>query len=812
MAKPSSSQRRDALELTTDKLADKALVYADAAAVSEEVFAALVGSAEAAVAKKASGLLCEVGTKVLCLKPHAGTPSGTLGLGALHRQAAHLRLGVGVDVRPFEPSPDAVAASLSFEVAYLGRDDASSLVLDVGALAKSIKSQFAGHVFGNGQQAAIQFEADARRKLSFKLTCTGFEHVDIGDAGGASAAAAGAAPRPFAQLLASTDVQLTKTKDSVFKVKGGSASRRPQLFGKGFNFASLGIGGLDTEFQEIFRKAFASRLLPPAISEKMGLNHVRGMLLFGPPGCGKTLIARQIGKALQAREPKVVNGPEVLNKFVGQSEENIRKLFEDAEKEQAERGDESDLHIIIFDEIDAICKRRGTTGGGTGVGDSVVNQLLSKMDGVEALNNILVIGMTNRKDMIDSAVLRPGRLEVHVEISLPDEAGRAQILGIHTAKLKANGFLGKDVDVGVVAKETKNYTGAEIEGLVKTARSYAISRVVDPSDLTKALDASKVCVTQEDFMMAVDETVAAFGAREGELERLCEGGIIAFGSEFRSVVTTLQRLVRQSMASSRSPLLTACVHGPSGAGKTALTVRVALDSGIPMVKRVGAEDMLGMGELSKARVLHEAFEDAYKSSQSLLILDDIERMMEYVPPPIGPRLSNAVLQALLVLLRRPPPKEGRRLLVVCTTSEPNFLRQVGMLPVFTVVERIPLVVEEENFTSVLREAAGDVMDDAAIVEAAAALTDQALPVKRVMQVLELARQAARDRALEELGSDVAGTPMEAAAASGAGGGAASQGAGRAEVEYRLTVADVLEAATASTDGMKSLMMDLGSEL
>ena len=159
-----------------------------------------------------------------CRRPHAGTPSGTLGLGALHRQAAHLRLGVGVDVRPFEPSPDAVAASLSFEVAYLGRDDASSLVLDVGALAKSIKSQFAGHVFGNGQQAAIQFEADARRKLSFKLTCTGFEHVDIGDAGGASAAAAGAAPRPFAQLLASTDVQLTKTKDSVFKVKGGSAS------------------------------------------------------------------------------------------------------------------------------------------------------------------------------------------------------------------------------------------------------------------------------------------------------------------------------------------------------------------------------------------------------------------------------------------------------------------------------------------------------------------------------------------------------------------------------------------------------------
>merc|ERR1712180_542942 len=143
-------------------------------------------------------------------------------------------------------------------------------------------------------------------------------------------------------------------------------------------------------------------------------------------------------------EPKIINGPEIFNKFIGESEANIRKLFKEAEADELKLGVNSPLHIIIFDEIDAICKKRGSVAGNTGVNDTVVNQLLSKIDGVDQLNNILIIGMTNRLDMIDDALTRPGRLEVKIEISLPKESGRVQILNIHTKKMVANGKLSND--------------------------------------------------------------------------------------------------------------------------------------------------------------------------------------------------------------------------------------------------------------------------------------------------------------------------------------------------------------------------------
>ena len=135
-------------------------------------------------------------------------------------------------------------------------------------------------------------------------------------------------------VVQTTVVNFYKGSDGLVNLK--PSSTRPNadaIIRPDFKFEDLGIGGLDKEFTAIFRRAFASRIFPPGVIEKMGMTHVKGMLLYGPPGTGKTLIARQIGKMLNAREPKIVNGPEILSKYVGSSEENIRNLFKDAEAE-----------------------------------------------------------------------------------------------------------------------------------------------------------------------------------------------------------------------------------------------------------------------------------------------------------------------------------------------------------------------------------------------------------------------------------------------------------------------------------------------
>ena len=486
---------------------------------------------------------------------------------------------------------------------------------------------------------------------------------------------------PMARGIVTPQTSMNFFKDPRTPINLKASTRRPAanaIVQPNFKFEDMGIGGLDNEFGAIFRRAFLSRVFPPGLVEKMGIQHVRGILLYGPPGTGKTLIARQIGKMLNAREPKVINGPEVLNKFVGQSEENIRKLFADAEKEYKEKGEESGLHVIIFDELDAVCKQRGSgAGGGTGVGDSVVNQLLSKLDGVDQLNNILLIGMTNRMDMIDEALLRPGRLEVHMEISLPDEKGRIQILQIHTTKLKKNNMLDTDVDIEELARLTKNFSGAEITGLVKAAASFAFGRFNKDGTMAGIRDdVDQMRINQTDFIHALDEVKPLFGVAEEELGKCIYGGIIHYSPSIKRILKEGQLYVGQVRQASLpgtvaakqqplsnapepispdlTPLLSVLLYGPPGSGKTALAAKLAIDSDFPFIRLISPEDMVGFSEMQKVQQLDKVFRDAYKSNMSVILIDNIETLVDWVP--IGPRFSNSVLVALKVLLGKQPPK------------------------------------------------------------------------------------------------------------------------------------------------------------
>lgn len=670
--------------------------------------------------------------------------NGTIGLSSLQRQNMNLATNEKVYTTLYVPETnDIFLGILRLEVDFLVKSKKVPERYDVEVMKKLVMSQLEQQIFALGQKFVLEIGGN---NISFKIIEA--QVINISQLNKSSDA-----PRPEPVksgnkgiLVPQTDVMFEKAAGSMVQLTGSGSTGAPKLFRPDWKFESMGLGGLDKEFADIFRRAFASRIFPPAVVQKLGIQHVKGILLHGPPGTGKTLMARQIGKMLNGKEPKVVSGPEVLNKYVGASEENIRNLFKDAETEYKSRGDDSELHIIIFDEFDAICRARGSRNDGTGVGDTVVNQLLAKIDGVESLNNILIIGMTNRKELIDEALLRPGRLEVHMEISLPDEAGRVQIFRIHTTKMRTNNFMSDDVQLEELAALTKNYSGAEIEGVVKTATSYAFSRQIDAKNLTKPIDPEKIKVARPDFMQALGEVKPSFGVEKDDFENTVRGGIIPFSSAVDKVLTTGGLFVDQVSKSDRTPLVSVLLSGTIGSGKTALAATLAKNSEFPFIRMLSPDNLVGYSEAAKCARITKVFEDSYRSQLSVIVVDDIERILEYVP--IGPRFSNAILQTLLVLFKRIPPK-GRKLLVLGTTSNEEVLRQMEFLDSFNATLRVPVISTHDEFKKAL-VGLQLLESDADLSKVASAFTSENISIKKLIMLTELARQGPADKLLNRL--------------------------------------------------------------
>jgi len=509
-----------------------------------------------------------------------------------------------------------------------------------------------------------------------------------------------------------------------------------------------------------------------AVLRQLGVSHVKGILLHGPPGTGKTLVARKLGQLLAGgREPRVVNGPELLSRWVGASEENVRALFSDAEADWKRNGDDASLHVIIFDEIDALCRARGGGGGGGGggaqaVGDSVVNQLLTKMDGVASAPNLLLIGLTNRRDLLDEALLRPGRLEVQLEIGLPDRAGRAAILGIHTRAMAASGLLAADVDLDALAAETPNYSGAELAGVVRAAASFAVERIMRPhthlgdvrthgaAEGARGLGLGTVSVRASDFSAALTEVAPLLGrapgsgtARGGLSRTHAPGGVLPTGARLAGVQASLATLAR---AAADGEPVHALLMGPPGAGKSALAAAAADSLGFPFARCVSASPEAAAGGAGSggdaggcplAAQLLRSFRDAAASSSSVLLLDDVERLIGY--SPVGPAYSNAALQTLLALLRA--PRGGRvskgHTLVLATSSDAAAMGALGIAAAFGATVRVPALDAAEAAAALAAAGALGKEDAAAAALQLEAGRDGAgLPVKHLLALVALARR------------------------------------------------------------------------
>ncbi len=362
------------------------------------------------------------------------------------------------------------------------------------------------------------------------------------------------------------------------------------------------IGGLDEEL-DLVREMIELPLSEPELFTRLGIEPPKGVLLYGPPGTGKTLIARAVANEVDAYFD-TISGPEIVSKYKGESEERLREAFNEAS--------ENAPAILFLDEIDSIAGARDEDAD---MENRVVAQLLTLLDGLEASEQVIVIGATNRVDDIDPAIRRGGRFDREIEIGVPDVGGRREILEVHTRDMP----LADDVDLETIAEQTHGFVGADIASLGREAGMAALRR--------GGHDATELKITYEDFETAMTG-VEPSGMREYVAEQPDTtfedvGGLDETKNRLTEAVEwplTYAPLFEEAGTDPPSGVL---LHGPPGTGKTLLAEGIAGESGVNFV-RVNGPEILDRYVGESEAAIRELFERARQSAPAIVFLDEID--------------------------------------------------------------------------------------------------------------------------------------------------------------------------------------------
>ncbi|VUT24928.1 MAG: VCP-like ATPase [Candidatus Methanolliviera sp. GoM_oil] len=457
-------------------------------------------------------------------------------------------------------------------------------------------------------------------------------------------------------------VQNTKLKLNENTVKGYGSVRET-----GITYEE--IGGLKEQIQKLM-ETIELPMMHPEIFHALGIEPPKGVLLYGPPGTGKTLLAKAVANESGANFHYIA-GPEIMNKYYGESEKQLRRIFEEAKKNAPS--------IIFIDELDSIASKREELTGE--VERRVVAQLLSLLDGLEKRGQVVVMGATNRINAIDPALRRPGRFDREMEIGVPDREGRREILKIHTRNMP----LAENVDLEDLSNQTYGFVGADIlafarEAAMKTLRRYLPEMEVEeeeiPSEILKEMK-----VTSEDFKEALKE-IDPSALREVLIElpdtKWADiGGLTDAKREIKEIVELPLENPEVFTIMGIKPLKNVFLYGPPGTGKTLIAKAVASESGANFICVKGPQ-LLSKWVGESERAVREVFRKARQVAPCVIFFDEIDSIAPMRGMGMDNRVSERVVNQLLTELDGMEKME--KVVVMAATNMPHLVDPALLRP------------------------------------------------------------------------------------------------------------------------------------